>query len=213
MPSINIFSYSPCPNTCTYSYPQELRYENNTEHIYSLEWKLYNFFVLGFCFYSVLDGLQPRCDPWCGLTTVWSGLRVALPWCWRGCRINVFTILSQEENYKLSEFEASNTHRLWNQLCCHFGYGENRSNASWNSPLLLSPITILWPDVYNGLFTVTALLFLTTPGYSGLQVRMWFCKQLNWFIGLTLLKGWYFIFDTLLSKELHQTFRWASRTY
>lgn len=44
---------------------------------------------LGFRFTSVLGCLQPRCDHRCGLTTVWWGLRAAMPWYWRGCRTHV----------------------------------------------------------------------------------------------------------------------------
>lgn len=84
-------------------------------------------------------------------------------------------------------------------------------DASWNSPLLLSPSCsfMAW---YNGLLTATAVFFLIAMGYPGLEVRLQFHKQLSGFNGWTLLKGWYFIFDIPSSNDLCQTFIWASWT-
>lgn len=45
--------------------------------------------------------------------------------------------------------------------------------------LCCGALLVLWPDVYDGLFTVAAVSFLTAPGYPGLEARLPFGKQLG----------------------------------
>lgn len=73
MPSINIPPFA--LSLPLQLFMGELCFEDNMEHVCSLEQKSY-LFVLGFCFglsFSVLDGVQHRYAPCCGLAGVGSG--------------------------------------------------------------------------------------------------------------------------------------------